>query len=69
MGFIGALVVTSPTSLGAVRGDVALGTVSGRILRVVTGIVRLWTMVILGDIPFKTEHLIVIYASTLIKIR
>ena len=67
--------VTSPTRLGAVRGDVArlsrvaLGTVSGRILRVVTGIICLWTLVLLGDISSKTEHLIVIYVSTFLEIR
>ena len=66
--------VTSPTSLGAVRGGVArlshvaLGTVSGRILRVVNGIVCMWTLVMLGDIPSKPEHLVVIYVSIFLEI-
>ena len=74
-GFTRALVVPSPTSLGAVRGGVArlpcvaLGTVSGRILRVVTCIVCLWNLVLLGDIASKTEHLVVICVSTFIEIR
>ena len=56
VGFNRALVVTSPTSLGAVRGGVArlplvaLGTVSGRILRVVTGIACLRTYLPKPDI-------------------
>ena len=67
--------VTSPTSLGAVMGGVArlprvaLGTVSGQILHVVTGIVCLWTLIMLGDIPSKPEHLVVIYVSTFLEIR
>ena len=67
--------VTSPTSLGAVRGGVArlprvsLGTVRGGILRMVTGIACLWILVMLGDIPSKTGHLVVIYVSTFIEIR
>ena len=73
-GFQRALVFTSPTtSLGAVRGGVArlprvaLGAVRGGILRVVTGIACLWTVVMLGDIPSKTGHLVVIYVSTFIE--
>ena len=59
--------VTPPTSLGAVMGDVArlprvaLGMISGRILRVVTGIIYLWTLVMLGDIPSRykvKQHLL-----------
>ena len=75
-GFQRALVVTSPTtSLGAVRGDVArlprvaLGTVSGGILHVFTGIACLWTLVMFGEILSKPGHLVVIYASTFIEIR
>ena len=48
---------------------VAFGMVSGRILRMVTGIVCLCTLVMLGDIPHRTEHLVVIYVSTFIEIR
>ena len=65
--------VTSHTSLDAVRGGVArlprvaLGTVSGRILRVVNGIVCLWVM--LRNIPSKPENLVVIYVSTFVEIR
>ena len=66
-GFHRGLVVTYPPSLGAVRVDVvqlprvALGTVSWRILRVVTGIVCLWTLVML----FKKPNIWSSYMSTL----